>query len=60
MDGLLEEWRLPLEDPGAEPIGADAKILRQFTKGLYGNKEKLLIQRSSKIEMFLVPKPGSI
>ena len=36
------------------------QILQQFTKGLYGNKEKLHMHHLSKIEMSLVPKRGSI
>jgi hypothetical protein len=29
MDGLLEVWRNPVDDPGAEPVGEDAAVLHQ-------------------------------
>ena len=60
MDELLELGDYPKKTREQNLVVQMLQILRQFTKGLYGNNEKLLIQHSSKIEMSLVPKPGSI
>ena len=40
MDGLLEVWRNPVDDPGAEPVGEDAAVLHASKESVAASQKR--------------------